>query len=131
MPTHTLTSGYRGGSVSFSGTGGDYTSNTEICIQEDVPAGTTKTITFPGAGIDVSKIVSVGMMSTKAVTVKNNDDGSPDDTLALLAGKPVTWANDFLAVHPCPLTADVSSLKITNAGASDATFKIAILLDLD
>lgn len=129
--THTMTTGYRGGNVSISGTGRSYTGNSLIEFIEDVPAGGNRTLTMAGAGIDVSKIISLGFEASKALTMTTNDDGTPDDSYTLAANKPVIWGNDFPAELPCPLTVDVTSIKLVNAGSDAATFLLSCLMDLD
>jgi hypothetical protein len=131
LVTHTLTTGYKGGSVNISGNARSYESNTPVEIVVDVLAGGNKTITFPGAAIDVSKLICVGFEASKALTMTTNDDGTPDDSYTLAANKPVVWGNDFPAELPCPLTVDVTSIKLVNAGSDTAQFKFSCLMDLD
>ena len=76
---------------------------------------------------DVSTIVSLAIMATTATTIKTNSSGTPDDTITLVANKPVVWNTDMLATLgvACPLTVDITTgLFITNAAEADLTIYI-------
>jgi hypothetical protein len=64
----------------------------------------------------VSTIVSLAMewspnTGSTTCTVKTNSSGTPDDTITLLADKPLFWDTQILATEgtACPLTVDVTT----------------------
>jgi hypothetical protein len=76
---------------------------------------------------DVSTIVSMAIESTTAMTIKTNDSATPDDTITLLANKPLLWDTQILATTgaTCPLTVDIDGgLFVTNAAAGDLSIYI-------
>jgi hypothetical protein len=62
---------------------------------------------------------SIVLLSDKNMTVKINDDGSPDATISLVAGVPFIWnrSGSYYA-YPFGSSASVSSLYITTTAAS-------------
>jgi len=88
-----------------------------------IPASTNNyelVIAFPYATIS-----SVYILSDKALTVKTNSSGSPDDTIAIAAAKPLAYYGSGTN----PFTANVTKLYITNAGGTAADFKIRVGYD--
>lgn len=125
MFTHLLTIGWSSGNSQIS---------TQVALQADgetnaeiaVAAGATdKVVNLP---IDVSALKSLMILSDKAVTIKTNSAGAPDDTIDVAAGVPVLWWNG--AVGSNPLTVDVVTLHIANAGADNAVVQIRALQDV-
>lgn len=94
----------------------------------DSVAGASDTLVIDLA-IDVSQIVSFFIYSDKDVTLKTNDDGTPDQTIALDAKKPLWWNTDANGTNP--LTTDITKLSFVNAGLEDAKIKCGFLLDVD
>jgi hypothetical protein len=88
----------------------------------------TFSVIAPGSGnvvlpitVDQSSMVSFWVVSdVNGVTMTVNDDGSPDLTVVLAAGVPYWWVT---GKGTNPITADVTDLKFTKAGAGDATVK--------
>ena len=76
------------------------------------------------AAIDVSQLSLVFIKSDVTITFKNNDDGTPDDTLTITAGKPLVWYSGCGLPNPFASGIDVASFKLTNATAGEATVKI-------
>lgn len=81
--------------------------------------------------IDVSELKSLFMSSDQDITVETNNPGgasaAADDTIALKEDQPLVWIeNDSWS---CPLTTDVTTLWLSNAGATDATFNLRALVD--
>lgn len=78
-------------------------------------------------GIDISEAKLVVFKADQALTVKTNSSGAPDDTLALVANIPRAWQeNDYNALF---LSADVSSIFVTNSSGSDATLQVLAIVD--
>jgi hypothetical protein len=89
----------------------------------------------PGSGnvvvateIDVSALTLVYISSDKTITFKNNDDGSPDDTLTITADSPLVWYSNCGLPNPFASAVDIESFKLTRAVAGDATVKIRLLV---
>lgn len=95
-------------------------SNIEL---EDHAIGTNTAQDFTA---DVSTIVSLVMLWSPATgsstaTIKTNSSSVPDDTITLVAGKPLIWnttIEDTLGTT-CPLTADVTGLFLTTTAIGD------------
>ena len=75
--------------------------------------------------LDASTIEAFYIVSDKDVTMTENDDGSPDLTVALTAGVPYWWYGGFGAN---PFSVDLTSLKFANAGATSAHVRAAFLV---
>ena len=76
---------------------------------------------------DVSTCVSLCIdwspaSGSSSCTIKTNSSGSPDDTLTILADKPLVWNTQILATlgTACPLTVDITTgLFITTTAIGD------------
>lgn len=101
------------------------TSTSRISVSESI--ATAQTDFNITVAIDVSAVKSFYMVSDKAVTVETNDGSAPDDTIVLVADIPYIWTTN--SYDTFLLTADVTSLKITNASGSTATLKIEAIID--
>ena len=96
---------------------------------EDLAIGTNTAQDFAA---DVSTIVSLAMewspaSGSSSCTVKTNSSGSPDDTITLLADKPLYWDTRILATEgtACPLTVDITTgLFITTTAIGDLTIAV-------
>jgi hypothetical protein len=82
----------------------------------NVPASTTNK-EVPLA-FDLTGMLGLVIWADGDLTVKTNDSGSPDDTLAFKAGRPLVWLKDTPAANP--FTADVTTLFLTNASSTTA-----------
>lgn len=80
-------------------------------------------------GIDVSKVKMIMILATGgALTIETNDGTTPDDTLSMTDGVPRVWRNgDYNTIF---LSADVTSLFVTNASGASVTLKILVVSDL-
>jgi hypothetical protein len=67
-----------------------------------------------------ANIVGFYIVSDKAVTMTENDDGTPDLTVALAAGVPYVWRTGLGAN---PISVDITSLKLVKADATAAIVK--------
>jgi hypothetical protein len=96
-----------------------------LTIDEAVTASTTDQLI--ACTISTAAISGLWIESDQAVTVETNNSTTPVDTIALLANQPLVWQeNDYYSL---PLTADVTALYVTNAGASSANVKFRFLFD--
>ena len=100
-----------------------YTTDQVSKIQESVATGTAdQEISL---AIDISKLKAFSMQASQAMTVKTNSSGSPQETFTLSAGTPVVFVDGDTAIF----AGDVSSLFITNASGSLATFNLVAAVD--
>ena len=93
----------------------------EIEFKTDVPTGSV-VVSLP---VDVSQIDSFYIVSDKAVTLTENDDGTPDLTVSLLAGVPYWW---HAGMSANPFSVDIVTLKLANAGSATASVHGAFLV---
>lgn len=81
--------------------------------------------------IDVSALKMLLIGSDQDVTLETNNPGgasaAPDQTITLKANQPMDWAEDDPV--DCPLTADVSTLYVTNASGSTVNLEVRALQD--
>ncbi len=125
MFTHNLTIGWSSGNAQIS---------RQITKQADGERNADPVVTA-GAGdfvvslpLTVASLKSLVIFSDKDVTIKTNSAGAPDDTLAVVAGVPLIWYEGAAGANP--LTTDVTTLHIANAGADDANVQIRALQDV-
>lgn len=104
--------------VSISADGED---NRELSIADGVTNGQ---VVFH---VDVSQLALFHIVSDKAVTVKTNSSGAPQETLTLTANVPLVWYTG--CGYTKPFAGDVTTIYITNASGSTATIKINKLED--
>ncbi|HEY1603854.1 MAG TPA: hypothetical protein VGG64_29905 [Pirellulales bacterium] len=76
----------------------------------------------------VATLVSIWLTTDQDLTIKTNSSGSPTNTIALKANVPYHWATDSYQSNL--LTADVTSLFITNGSGEDANFSVRRLSSL-
>lgn len=95
----------------YTGTGGSFIDGEVVAN-----AQTDKEIVI---AIDVSAVTSFVLLSTQDVTIETNDGSSPDDTISLKANVPYIWNED--SYDSFLLTADVTSIFVTNASGAAAT----------
>lgn len=84
--------------------------------------------TVPNFAVDVSAMVSLVISCDRDVALTFNDDGTPDATVTLLAGKPLVWTEDAYFANPLG-SVDITSFKATLASGEDATLLIDVLYD--
>lgn len=102
-----------------------YSASYEVNLAETIANGSTD-FSIPCA-LDVSAVKSIWISCDVAVTVETNSGSAPDNTLVLKAGIPYIWNTD--SYDTFKLTADVTSLKITNASGSAASLLIHAIQD--
>jgi hypothetical protein len=94
----------------------------ETNIDETVPAGTTDYVV--NVAIATSQVQSLVLWAGGTVTVTTN---SPtDDTFNLTSSHPLVWNRN--ASIALPLTTDVASLHISNAGTNPVRVRMSVLL---
>jgi hypothetical protein len=93
-------------------------------LSKTVPA--TSTNAEFDFNIDISTIKAIGMEVSQDTTVKTNSTSAPDDTLAMVGGKPLIWVTGDLAA--LFLSVDVTKFYLTTGG-NDTTFKVTVVTD--
>ena len=111
-------------------------------------AGNVKTVTTPFSGqslegwdgvvaagasnapIDAdwvnANVQSLMMWSDQAVTVKTNSSSAPAQTISLVANQMLLFGVGIGLTNP--FTTDVTALFVTNAGGTNANFKLRVLM---
>lgn len=88
----------------------------EFSVQ--APAADSVTVAL---AVTAADIVGFAIVSTRAVTLTVNDDGTPDETYTLAAGQVFAWNSGQEVANP--ITHNITSLKFANAGASAAEIR--------
>lgn len=101
-----------------------YTAPMFTGLDETITGGGNQT--FTNFDVDVSQVESLVMLCDRDITITVNDDGTPDATIALKAGKVLRWAPDGYFTNPLGST-DVASIKATLAAGADASLRIEVL----
>ncbi|MEK6799383.1 MAG: hypothetical protein AABZ12_10490 [Planctomycetota bacterium] len=102
-----------------------YSTEAQTTLSVSVPAASTDLQVL--VNIDVSQVKSFYLLSDKDLTVETNSPSAPTNTISLKANKPYIWHTDEYSTFK--LTADVTSLYLTNAGAAAATLEMRVLFD--
>lgn len=124
--THTYGVSVRTATGQITSTTDAFTADSELVYEGSLATATTNqilTFAFPFA-----KVVSAVLYSTKALTIKTNSTGSPDDTIVLTALKQKNYNTD-MATAARLFTVNVTALYLTNASGATADIKIHILFD--
>lgn len=122
--THKITQGWEGGGRSISQQN-NYTGSGEASIDESVPDSSTDLQI--NVAIDFSALQALYLVSDQDVTVETNNGTTPDDTINLLANKPLVWhAGSY---HANPLTVDVTAIFVTNSSGAAAQIQLEALQD--
>lgn len=128
--THTVIVQYKNSSGTIVSTW-TVTDGVEVEIDETIP-GETEDMQIDIA-VTAANIKAMSLYSDKAITIKTNDDETPDDTFELAAKKQLFWFSDLDAATglnaSVPVTTDLTALYVTNEGSSSANFKARFLLD--
>ncbi|HME96754.1 MAG TPA: hypothetical protein VKN16_21340 [Methylomirabilota bacterium] len=74
-----------------------------------------------------ASLKSLFILSDQDVSFQTNNAATPVDTLTLKANVPFTWVSTGGVVNP--FTANITSLFLTNAGATAATVQIRLAVD--
>jgi hypothetical protein len=103
----------------------EYSGGQQIAINETIVSGATNQLV--SLALDVSQIQSLILVSSRNVTLKTNNATTPTNTINLVANVPYIWNTDSYDTNK--LTADVTSLFVTNSSGSDALLRISAVLD--
>ncbi|SRR6266498_1469931 len=123
--THSVGVVYKSQEGTIANTTDSFVGNAEEGLDVAVPASTTDQV--EALAITVANIVSVCLFSAVALTVKTYAAGVLKQTIALPAGKQLTWNNASSFANP--FTNDFDTMKVTNADLTKATtFKARFLL---
>lgn len=122
---HTTTVSWSGtGNSTFGGTladTGDAEDNREAVIA-------TSTEQQVDIAMVRARLKHLFILSDQDVTIRTNSTGSPGDTLNVLNGFPVSYSSSAGQTNPFN-SADVTTIYIQNAGATNATVRIRVLKD--
>ncbi len=126
---HRITKSVRTNAGIIGGTAYEITGTAEQNIfLDDLAIGTDVAQDF---ACDVSTIVSLAMewspaSGSSSCTIETNSSSAADDTITLLADKPLYWDTQILAAEgtACPLTVDVTGLFITTTAIGDLTISV-------
>jgi hypothetical protein len=103
----------------------EYSGGQQIAINEIIISGATNQLV--SLALDVSQIQSLILVSSRNVTLKTNNATTPTNTINLVANVPYIWNIDSYDTNK--LTADVTSLFVTNSSGADALLRISAVLD--
>lgn len=102
-----------------------YTGSLSISIEESVANSATDFQV--NVAIDVSTIKHIIINSTQNVTMETNSGSAADETISLVANKPLVWTND--SYYANLLETDITALFFTNASGTAATISIECIYD--
>lgn len=125
MPTQSVTLAWSYGSAALTKTVSLTADGSTI---DTISVATGQTVFHYVTAVDVSALSAVYIVSDKAVTLKTNSSGSPDNTITLAANKPLLWYVGCGITNP--LTVDVTGIYIANASGSTATIEFRFLQDV-
>lgn len=105
----------------------EYTGDGKISLRPTIPASSTNFSVTPFA-FAIANVKSIWLKCNKAATLKTNDSGTPQDTIALAAGVPKVWNADMTSGEN-PFSADITALFVTMADTAAAELELDIILD--
>jgi hypothetical protein len=123
----TKTTSYTAGLRSFSIPTSSVTADSEVALETNVDAGATNFMR--ALTVNFTQIVSMGIHSTKAVTIKTNSSSAPDQTFTLIAGQGIVWDTTDLSVTACPITTNLTKVYITNNDSTDSDVLMYFLIN--
>ena len=126
MPTHRLTRTWQDAGNESVTQQETITADGETNLDVAVPDSSTDL--QANLAVDISELQSFYMSSDRDLTVKTNSSGTPDDTIALKANKPLIWTPNCGFSNP--FSADLTALFLTNASGTDATLQVRLLQDV-
>lgn len=124
--THQHTMSVAGASSTLSGV---ITETADSKPPYDIDLTSSETNKLVAATIDVSQLKSFYILPLAEITLKTNSSSAPDDTYTIPAGVPFRWTNTESSWYPCPFSADVTALYITNGVAAANNVKMDFLED--
>jgi hypothetical protein len=124
--THTIARTYNDGISNIGGLE-QITSDATINFDGSLAINGTRQVDL---AFTQANLKSLMLYCDRAVTVKTNDSGTPQDTIALLAGQALVWSLAHDAIGNCPFSDDVTALYVVvPSGGSAAAFKLRALVD--
>ena len=124
MPTHSIETVHISGTNEVRKTVSK-TASGEANLSETIPADSTDLELV--IAIDFSALKMLLIVSNKALTLETNSGSVPDDTITLVADEPLVWWTG--SPHSNPLTADVTSIFVTEGASDEAILDIRTLQD--
>jgi hypothetical protein len=124
--THSVGVLYKNDSGTITSTTHTYTDDSEIGLDGVVAAGATNK-EFDVA-FTLTKVISLVLFSDQALTLKTNSTSSPQDTIAIAAGKEIIFTFDGQAGGADPFAGNITKFYFSNAGTKDANVKFRALL---
>ncbi len=88
----------------------------------DIPVPNPSTNLEINLVLDISQLKFIFITTDKALTLKTNDSGSPQETIALAADKTLIWYAG--CPWDIPFAGDVTAGFITNASGGAATLQV-------
>lgn len=124
--THTLLVREAGGAVS----GLNWTEQSTAGLEVNLTVGIADSVSDQEADwtCDFSELKSLAIWSDQVITIETNDGTTPDDTFVLVANQPLYWSENMTGITN-PITADVTSIFISNSSGSTATLNIRSVQD--
>jgi len=124
--THTIARTYNDGISNIGGLE-SVSNDTVISFDGSIAAPTTNGLI--SLAFTQANLKSLCLFCDRALTIKTNSSGSPQETITLVAGQALVWslAHDLIAT--CPFSDDVTALYVTLASGAAATFKVRAILD--
>lgn len=122
--THRVSTTVRSNAGSVSSVTGTFTGTAETNIEETLGVGTDTAVAF---NVDQSAIKSIALVweptsGSTTCLVETNSGSAADDSLTLVANKPMIWNTDILATlgTACPITVDITTgIFVTTTAAGD------------
>lgn len=125
--THKIGQTYNGGAGQVSAVSRSFSGDGEVRYNGSIAAASTNVEI--DIALDISAVKSIVIYATKGVTIKTNSTSVPDDTIVLADGQAIIWGDDE-ATDRLVLTADVTKIYVTNAGAAASALRIEALVDV-
>ena len=125
---HTITRSYKDQSSVITQLIETPTGNAELNLDVQAPnaANTQYHMAFTRANLQ-----SLLIYAAAAMTLYTNDTsgGTPQDTIPLVAGQVLVWTLATDLITHCPFSGNVTTLYVTNASGSAATFRVRALVN--
>ena len=125
MATHKATLGFQGSGRSLT-KDISYTDTGVSLIDGETVATGNDNVEFTFE-LDFSECKLFYLLSDQEVTFETNDGAAPDDTWTLLADEPYVWHET--SYHTFLITADITSILISNQSGATATIHCLALYD--
>ncbi len=128
MPSNTIARTYNDGLSNIGGLE-TITSDTQFSADIAVPAPSTNKVI--NLAFTQANLKSLCLYCDRAITLYTNaaSTGSPQDTIALLAGQANVWSLAHDLIGTCPFSDNVTVIYATLASGAAATLKIRAIAD--